>query len=201
MGTGKGLGGWLARWLRQLGERLDPDPVAAPPESRLAASPSASGRNASGQKLPDLTEHDLGPEADPESIPSEPWQGVRERALGKSLATLRAEALYSLGALHAAHLAAASVFDDRRLSAAIDQRRGAAVGDEVLTKLAEAASIWHRDSASLGLALTAVGATQVPDMTLAEALQVDQQEAEALEAMAEGYQIELKRQILEEADG
>jgi len=45
-----------------------------------------------------------------------------------------------------------------------------------------------------------VGATQVPDMTLAEALQVDHEEEEALEAMAEGYQIELKRQILEEAD-
>jgi prophage tail gpP-like protein len=93
------------------------------------------------------------------------------------------------------------VFDDRRLQAAVDQRRGESVSEDTLTKLAEAASIWHRDSASLGMALTAVGATQVPDMTLAEALQVDAQETEALEAMAEGYQIELKRQILEESDG
>jgi hypothetical protein len=50
------------------------------------------------------------------------------------------------------------------------------------------------------MALTAVGATQVPDLVLAEALQVDEHEAEALDAMTEGYQIELKRQILEEAD-
>jgi GH15 family glucan-1,4-alpha-glucosidase len=92
------------------------------------------------------------------------------------------------------------VFDDRRLAAAIAQRSGEVVSDETLTKLAEAASIWHRDSASLGMALTAVGSTQVPDMVLAEALQVDEQEAESLEAMTEGYQIELKRQILEEAD-
>ncbi len=182
-----GISSWFARLLRQLGERLDPDGAA---QGLPAASP----------KLPDLADPDLGPAADRQTIPSEPWQDVRERALGKSLATLRAEALYSLGALHAAHMAAAAVFDDRRLSAALDHRRGGAVGEDTLTKLAEAASIWHRDSASLGMALTAVGATQVPDLTLAEALQVDHQEAEAVEAMAEGYQIELKRQILEEAE-
>ena len=149
---------------------------------------------------PDLA-MDLAPAAAPDSIPSEPWQGVRERALGKSLATLRSEALYSLGALHAAHLAAAAVFDDRRLAAAVNQHRGLAVGEEAVSKLAEAAAIWHRDSASLGVALTAVGATQVPDLTLAEALEVDEREERALEAMAEGYQIELKRQLLEEGDG
>jgi hypothetical protein len=50
------------------------------------------------------------------------------------------------------------------------------------------------------VALTAVGATQVPDMTLADALEADEREELALQAMAEGYQIELKRQLLEEAD-
>ena len=95
---------------------------------------------------------------------------------------------------------AAAVFDDRRLAAAVNQRRGQAVGEEALSKLAEAAAIWHRDSASLGVALTAVGATQVPDMTLGEALEVDAREEQALQAMAEGYQIELKRQLLEETD-
>jgi hypothetical protein len=188
MGLRRGLGGWLARRLRALGERLDPQTGVASLEG-------------GSRKLPDLGDPDQGPAAGLEAMPSEPWQGVRERALNKSLATLRAEALYSLGALHAAHLAAAAVFDDRRLQAAVDQRRGESVSEDTLTKLAEAASIWHRDSASLGMALTAVGATQVPDMTLAEALQVDAQETEALEAMAEGYQIELKRQILEESDG
>ncbi len=92
------------------------------------------------------------------------------------------------------------MFDDRRLAVALAQRSGEPVEDEVLTKLAEAASIWHRDSASLGIALTAIGTAQVPDLTLAEALQVDEEEAAALEVMVEGYQIELQRQILEEAE-
>lgn len=181
-----GLRSGLGHWLRRLGERLDPQQ----PLERLPSS----------RKLPGLGDPDQGPDAELEAIPSEPWQGVRERALSKSLATLRSEALYSLGALHAAHLAAAAVFDDRRLRAALDQQRGEPVSEDTITKLAEAASIWHRDSASLGIALTAVGAAQVPDLTLADALQVDSHEAEALDAMAEGYQIELKRQILEEAD-
>ncbi len=185
MGWRSSLGGWLAWRLRRLGDRIDPQ------QQELALS---------SRKLPDLADPDQGPAAELEFMPSEPWQGVRERALGKSLDTLRTEALYSLGALHAAHLAAAAVFDDRRLTAALNRRRGETVSQDTLAKLAEAASIWHRDSASLGMALTAVGATQVPDMTLAEALQVDDEEEEALEAMAEGYQIELKRQILEEAD-
>jgi hypothetical protein len=182
-----GLRTGLGRWLRHLGERLDPQA-------------SELGQGPANRKLPDLTDPDQGPAAELETTPSEPWQGVRERALSKSLATLRSEALYSLGALHAAHLAAAAVFDDRRVEAALAQRRGDADQEQTLAKLAEAASIWHRDSAALGMALTAVGATQVPDMTLADALQVNEAEEGALEAMAEGYQIELKRQILEESD-
>ena len=195
MAIAKGLRAQAGRWLRHLAQRLDPQPL--PPGGFNATS--CSGTN-SGLKLPDLADPDRAPVADRQTIPSQPWLDVRERALGKSLATLRSEALYSLGALHAAHLAAAAVFDDRRLSAALDQRRGGAVADDISIKLAEAASIWHRDSTSLGVTLTAVGATQVPDLTLAEALQVDPQEAESLEMMVEGYQIELKRQILEEAD-
>jgi len=185
MGLRSNLATWLARQLRKLGERLEP-------RSRLALGP--------GEDTIHREELDLGPAAALDTTPSEPWLGVRERALGKSLATLRSEALYSLGALHAAHLAAAAVFDDRRLAAAVNQHRGLRVGEEAVSKLAEAAAIWHRDSASLGVALTAVGATQVPDMTLAEALEVDEREEQALQAMAEGYQIELKRQLLEEAD-
>lgn len=187
MGLRSNLATWLARQLRHLGERLEPRPLL--PAARQ-----------DGPRLQVDLHPDLGPAAAEDSTPSEPWQGVRERALGKSLATLRSEALYSLGALHAAHLAAAAVFDDRRLAAAVNQRRGQAVGEEDLSKLAEAAAIWHRDSASLGVALTAVGATQVPDMTLGEALEVDAREEQALQAMAEGYQIELKRQLLEEVD-
>lgn len=186
MGVRRGLRRGIGHWLRWVGERLDP--------------PAGGELSLASRKLPALGDLDDGPAAGDEATPSVPWQGVRERALGKSLVTLRSEALYSLGALHAAHLAAAAVFDDRRLAAAIAQRSGEVVSDDTLTKLAEAASIWHRDSASLGMALTAVGATQVPDLVLAEALQVDEHEAEALDAMTEGYQIELKRQILEEAD-
>ncbi|MFQ6538178.1 hypothetical protein [Aphanothece stagnina] len=177
----------LGRWFRRLGDRLDPAP--GPREMGLAS-----------RKLPSLADPDGAPAAGTETTPSVPWQTLRERAMTKSLMTLRSEAVYSLGALHAAHLAAAAVFDDRRLAVALAQRSGEAVGEEVRTKLAEAASIWHRDGASLGMALTAIGAAQVPDLTLAEALQVDDHEAAALEAMVEGYQIELQRQILEEAE-
>jgi hypothetical protein len=193
MGVRSNLAAWLARQLRSLGEKLEPGQL-------LVASPEASAGPQSDSDRNRELAMDLGPAAAEDTTPSEPWQGVRERALGKSLATLRSEALYSLGALHAAHLAAAAVFDDRRLAAAVSQHRGMAVGEEALSKLAEAAAIWHRDSASLGVALTAVGATQVPDMTLAEALEVDEREEQALQAMAEGYQIELKRQLLEETD-
>ncbi|SBO42751.1 hypothetical protein [Cyanobium sp. NIES-981] len=189
-----GMRARVGRWLRQIGERLDPENVAARPETTGAALPAGN------PKLPAIDSQDDGPAAGLDTTPSVPWQGVRERALSKSLLTLRSEAVYSLGALHAAHLAAAAVFDDRRLAVALAQRSGEAVDDEVLSKLAEAASIWHRDSASLGIALTAIGTAQVPDLTLAEALQVDEEEEAALEAMVEGYQIELQRQILEEAE-
>jgi hypothetical protein len=184
----------MGRWLRRIGERLDPVGAAPRPEAVGAALPPGN------PKLPAMDGLDDGPAAGQEATPSVPWQGVRERALSKSLLTLRTEAVYSLGALHAAHLAAAAVFDDRRLAVALAQRSGETVDDEVLSKLAEAASIWHRDSASLGIALTAIGTAQVPDLTLAEALQVDEEEEAALEAMVEGYQIELQRQILEEAE-
>ena len=195
MGVRTNLTAWLARQLRILGERLEPGAQLAALPAQAALAPH--GRDSASEQP--IQQHlDRSPAAARDSTPSEPWQGVRERALGKSLATLRSEALYSLGALHAAHLAAAAVFDDRRLAAAVNQHRGLAVGEEELSKLAEAAAIWHRDSASLGVALTTVGATQVPDLTLAAALEVDEREQQALEAMAEGYQIELKRQLLEE---
>jgi hypothetical protein len=191
-----GMRARLGQWLRRVGDRLDPerDPILA-----LERQPALLA-GAANPKLPSMVGLDEAPGASEDSLPSAPWQGVRERALSKSLLTLRSEAVYSLGALHAAHLAAAAVFDDRRLAVALAQRRGDPMDDEVLTKLAEAASIWHRDSASLGVALTAIGTAQVPDLTLAEALQVDDEEEASLETMVEGYQIELQRQILEEAE-
>lgn len=176
----------LGRWLRQLGERLDPTQLALPP------GPSA--------KLPEGAHLDRGPAAGSDETPSEPWQGVRDRALCKTLTTLRSEAIVTLGALHAAHTAAAAVFDDRRLAAAVARRSGEPVGEEVLEKFTQAAAIWHRDAAALGMALNAVGAVEVPELTLAEALEVDAQEAESLEAMVSGYEVELQRQVLEELE-
>ncbi|MEY3464156.1 MAG: hypothetical protein RLZZ468_1934 [Cyanobacteriota bacterium] len=176
----------LGRWLRRLGERFDPDLPALPP--------------ATSAKLPEAGQLDRAPAAGSDETPSEPWQGVRERALGKTLTTLRSEAIVALGALHAAHTAAAAVFDDRRLAAAVAQRSGEPVADEVLDKFTQAATIWHRDAAALGMALNAVGAVEVPELTLAEALEVDEPEAEALEAMVSGYEVELQRQVLEESE-
>lgn len=181
-----GLRQRLGHWMRRLAERLDP------PGQPAAAHASA--------KLPEAAQQDRGPAAGSEQTPSEPWQGVRERALGKALTTLRSEAIVALGALHAAHTAAAAVFDDRRLAAAVAQRSGEPVEEEVLDKLTQAAAIWHRDAAALGMALNAVGAVEVPELTLAEALEVDRQEAEALEAMVSGYEVELQRQVLEELE-
>ena len=77
---------------------------------------------------------------------------------------------------------------------------GERVPDEVLDKLAQASAVWHRDAAALGMALSAVGAAEVPDLTLAEALEVDEEEADALTAMVEGYEVELNRQMLQEGE-
>lgn len=176
----------VGRWMRRLGDALDPGlPTAVP---GLMA------------KTGGLGELDAGPEAGSDATPSGPWQGVRERALAKSLQTLRQEALYALGAFHAAHTAAAAVFDDRRLTAAVARRTGERVPDEVLEKLAQASAVWHRDAAALGMALSAVGAAEVPDLTLPEALEVDEEEAEALTSMVEGYEVELSRQMLQEGE-
>ncbi len=90
------------------------------------------------------------------------------------------------------------MFDDRRLSAAVSRRTGERVSDDVLEKLAQASAVWHRDAAALGMALSAVGAAEVPDLTLSEALEADEEEAEALAAMVEGYEVELSRQMLQE---
>jgi hypothetical protein len=176
----------LGRWMRRLGETLDP--------GRSAVVPGVFA------KAPGLGEMDEAPAAGADATPSGPWQGVRERALAKSLQTLRQEALYALGAFHAAHTAAAAVFDDRRLTAALSRRTGERVPDEVLEKLAQASAVWHRDAAALGMALSAVGAAEVPDLTLPEALEVDEDEAEALMAMVEGYEVELSRQMLQEGE-
>ncbi len=176
----------LGRWMRRVGDALDP--------SRPTAVPGVLA------KANSLGEMDAGPAAGTDATPSGPWQGVRERALAKSLQTLRQEALYALGAFHAAHTAAAAVFDDRRLTAAVSRRMGERVPDEVLEKLAQASAVWHRDAAALGMALSAVGAAEVPDLTLAEALEVDEEEAEALAAMVEGYEVELSRQMLQEGE-
>lgn len=176
----------LGRLMRRVGDALDP--------SRSTAVPGVLA------KATGLSEMDAGPAAGTDATPSGPWQGVRERALAKSLQTLRQEALYALGAFHAAHTAAAAVFDDRRLTAAVSRRTGERVPDEVLEKLAQASAVWHRDAAALGMALSAVGAAEVPDLTLAEALEVDEEEAEALTAMVEGYEVELNRQMLQEGE-
>ncbi|MEB3261587.1 MAG: hypothetical protein VKK94_01360 [Cyanobacteriota bacterium] len=174
----------LARWMRRVGDALDPSrPQALPGVLAKAFSPG---------------ELDAAPAAESDTTPSGPWQGVRERALSKSLQTLRQEALYAIGAFHAAHTAAAAVFDDRRLSAAVSRRTGERVSDDVLEKLAQASAVWHRDAAALGMALSAVGAAEVPDLTLSEALEADEEEAEALAAMVEGYEVELSRQMLQE---
>lgn len=186
MGGGMAVRRLMGRWLRQLGERLDP-PTSTP------AFPGSA-------KVPETVQLDRGPAAGSDQTPSEPWQGVRDRALGKGLTTLRSEAIVALGALHAAHTAAAAVFDDRRLAAAVARRSGEPVSDEVLEKFTQAASIWHRDAAALGMALNAVGAVEVPELTLAEALEVDAEEAVALEAMVSGYEVELQRQVLEELE-
>ncbi|MEB3307399.1 MAG: hypothetical protein VKK98_04510 [Cyanobacteriota bacterium] len=174
----------MARWIRRFGDALDP--LRATPLPGVMAKPFSQG------------ELDVAPAADSGSTPSGPWQGVRERALSKSLQTLRQEALYAIGAFHAAHTAAAAVFDDRRLSAAVSRRCGDRVTDEVLEKLAQASAVWHRDAAALGMALSAVGAAEVPDLILTEALEADEEEAEALAAMVEGYEVELSRQMLQE---
>lgn len=181
-----GLRRRLGRWMRRVGDALDP--------GRSTTVPGVLA------KVSTLGEMDAGPEAGSDATPSGPWQGVRERAMAKSLQTLRQEALYALGAFHAVHTAAAAVFDDRRLTAAVSRRLGERVPDEVLEKLAQASAVWHRDAAALGMALSAVGAAEVPDLTLAEALEVDAEEAEALAAMVEGYEVELSRQMLQEGE-
>ena len=173
----------LANWFRWAGERLDPSPAPG------------------SAKLPEVPMADVRPAAAAMETPSGAWQGVRDRALAKSLATLRIEALVAIGALHAAHTAGAAVFDDRRLAAAVAQRSGEAVPEEVLDKLAQASSLWHRDAAALGLALNAVGAVEVPDLTVADALDVDDEEGQALAGMVEGYEVELSRQMLQESSG
>ena len=185
-GIAMGIGRRVGRWLRQLGESLDP---VLP-----ALIPGLMAKGAGG------SDPDAAPAASSDETPSVPWQGVRERALAKSLQTLRQEALFALGAFHAAHTAAAAVFDDRRLTAALARRTGERVPDEVLDKLAQASAVWHRDAAALGMALSAVGAAEVPDLTLAEALEVDEEEADALTAMVEGYEVELNRQMLQEGE-
>lgn len=136
------------------------------------------------------------PAAAEQHTPSAPWQGIGERALGKSLLTLRLEAVHAVAALHLAHAAGSAIHRRRSVAALCDK-----APEDLCQQLDKLHALWSRDEVQLAQALQIVGAITVPDEPLAETLELQEWETEIVDEVQLIYETTIHRQLLSEREG
>ena len=184
----------LGKWLYSLGERLD---KPAKP-NRNPILNSEVDAEAPQEELED-EDHVEGM---PEDAPSFKMAGLSERVTGKSMASLRAEAIQLLFALHAGHVIAAEILLSRKIGHIVDNANSAyPESSEQLRQLNQFITNWTSDAGSLDAAIGLLRQIELPDAPLPDVIEPNAEEAELGRQLLERYEQSFNQQVLEQTLG
>ena len=181
----------LGKWLYSLGERLD---KSAKPNGNPILN-SEVDAEAPQEELED-EDHVEGM---PEDAPSFKMAGLSERVTGKSMASLRAEAIQLLFALHAGHVIAAEILLSRKIGHIVDNANSAyPESSEQLRQLNQFITNWTSDAGSLDAAIGLLRQIELPDAPLPDVIEPNAEEAELGRQLLERYEQSFNQQVLEQ---
>ncbi len=184
----------LGKWLYSLGERLD---KSAKPNGNPILN-SEVDAEAPQEELED-EDHVEGM---PEDAPSFKMAGLSERVTGKSMASLRAEAIQLLFALHAGHVIAAEILLSRKIGHIVDNANSAyPESSEQLRQLNQFITNWTSDAGSLDAAIGLLRQIELPDAPLPDVIEPNAEEAELGRQLLERYEQSFNQQVLEQTLG
>ena len=184
----------LGKWLYSLGERLD---KSAKPNG----NPILNSEVDAEAPLEELEDEDHV-EGMPEDAPSFKMAGLSERVTGKSMASLRAEAIQLLFALHAGHVIAAEILLSRKIGHIVDNANSAyPESSEQLRQLNQFITNWTSDAGSLDAAIGLLRQIELPDAPLPDVIEPNAEEAELGRQLLERYEQSFNQQVLEQTLG
>ena len=184
----------LGKWLYSLGERLD---KSAKPNGNPILN-SEVDAEAPQEELED-EDHVEGM---PEDAPSFKMAGLSERVTGKSMASLRAEAIQLLFALHAGHVIAAEILLSRKIGHIVDNANSAyPESSEQSRQLNQFITNWTSDAGSLDAAIGLLRQIELPDAPLPDVIEPNAEEAELGRQLLERYEQSFNQQVLEQTLG
>jgi len=147
-------------------------------------------------------EHQDHVEGIPEDTPSFPIAGLSDRVTGKSMASLRAEAIQLMFALHAGHVIAAEILLSRKIDHLIGNNRSIKPrSTEELRQLNQFITNWTTDAGMLDAAISLLRQIELPDATLPEVIEPTKDEAELGRQLLERYEQNFNQQVLEQSLG
>ena len=184
----------LGKWLYSLGERLD---KSAKPNGNPILN-SEVDAEAAQEELED-EDHVEGM---PEDAPSFKMAGLSERVTGKSMASLRAEAIQLLFALHAGHVIAAEILLSRKIGHIVDNAdKTNPESSEQLRQLNQFITNWTSDAGSLDAAISLLRQIELPDAPLPDVIEPNTEEAELGRQLLVRYEQSFNQQVLEQTLG
>lgn len=135
----------------------------------------------------------------PEDAPSFQMAGLSERVTSKSMASLRAEAIQLLFALHAGHVIAAEILLSRKIGHIVDNANSAHPGSsDQLRQLNQFITNWTTDAGSLDAAIGLLRQIELPDAPLPDVIEPNTEEAELGRELLERYEQSFNQQVLEQ---
>ena len=180
----------FGRWIYSLGERLE-----------TMRTTEEEGNNFERRSLSDLKDEDHV-EGLPEDTPSFKMAGLSERVTGKSMASLRAEAIQLLFALHAGHVIAAEILISRKIGHIVDNNLSIKPrSTEELRQLNQFITNWTTDAGLLDAAISLLRQIELPDAPLPDVIEPTAEEAELGRQLLERYEQNFNQQVLEQSLG
>ena len=181
----------LGRWLYSVGERLDQS-------SQPDRHHSLNSDDEEQEPYEELEDEDHV-EGMPEDAPSFQMAGLSERVTSKSMASLRAEAIQLLFALHAGHVIAAEILLSRKIGHIVDNANSAHPGSsDQLRQLNQFITNWTTDAGSLDAAIGLLRQIELPDAPLPDVIEPNTEEAELGRQLLERYEQSFNQQVLEQ---
>ena len=180
----------LGKWIYSIGERLE--------------KPNKPDMNKNDQQINSHSdkEHQDHVEGIPEDTPSFPIAGLSDRVTGKSMASLRAEAIQLMFALHAGHVIAAEILLSRKIDHLIGNNRSIKPrSTEELRQLNQFITNWTTDAGMLDAAISLLRQIELPEATLPEVIEPTTIEAELGRKLLERYEQNFNQQVLEQSLG
>ena len=184
----------IGNWVNAVGERLE---KTADSNDDLKGVERLSVVNAEHDNVdPDHVE------GMPEDAPSFKMAGLSDRVTGKSMASLRAEAIQLLFALHAGHVIAAEILLSRKIGHIIKNNRSIKSGStEELRQLNQFITNWTTDAGLLDAAISLLRQIELPDAPLPDVIEPTAEEAELGRELLKRYEQNFNQQVLEQTLG